>query len=1024
MLRKSIAWIIVCLPFWVSAQSTVTESTFGAMEGRHIGPARTSGRIAAIDALQSDHNVVWVGAAGGGVWKSINQGTTFKQVFDDYGQNIGAICIDQKHPDTVWVGTGEPWTRNSTGIGTGLYRTTDGGKSWKLMGLEKSERIARIVIDPRNSDRVYVAVLGALWGDSEERGLYITEDGGTTWERKLYNNPSTGCVDIIIDPRNPDHLLAATWDFRRTAYDFRSGGPGSGLYTSRDAGATWEPVKEGLPEGTLGRIALSASPVAPYYLYALVESDKSALYRSSDAGGSWEIQSKQLAMGERPFYFSNIVADPVDSNRAYKPGFITLASTDAGATFSSITVEGGSYHPDHHALWISPIDNRLMYVGTDGGVYVTVDRGNTWRHIQNLPVAQFYEVSYDMNTPYNVYGGLQDNGSWKAPAYTSGAIQNADWETVGYGDGFHCYPDREDAELVYWQYQGGRIYRTNTSTGDSKFISPFRDETSGDLRYNWNAPFIFSKKSNTIYVGSQYLHRSTDRGNTWERISPDLTTNNPMRQKQEESGGLTPDNSTAENNTTIISIAESPLDKNVIWVGTDDGYLQLTVDGGKNWTLMNPRIPGMPAGAFISHIDADNFSRGAAYVTVDAHRNGDMGTYVYATKDFGATWANIANEELKGYFYVIKQDLVNKNLLFVGSEMGLFISIDGGASWVRFTGKVPQVAVHDLQIHPREHDLILATHGRGIIIIDDITPLRSLSNELLEEELAFLPSRPYHFPALGIAQDFPGDQEFVGRSRTNAPVIYYYMRKRHVFGDMYMELYDADGNMLKELPAGKRKGLNKVVLNTNMKPPRVPVSVNPAFGAAFGPSLDAGTYTVKIVKGDTSFSTTIELNENPQFGYTAAERKARKEVILRAYNMLEELAFIDERINSIGEQALQLSEQISNSKMKADATELYYLMDGLHKEVVATQAGEGAIVGQVRLREKIVEIYSTVSGYEGPPNAAQKVALDVYATEMEAIENKLQLMVESRVKPMNAYCEKKKLPVITIPTRESFFGEN
>jgi photosystem II stability/assembly factor-like uncharacterized protein len=1007
----------------LSAQE-ITSSTLGVMKGRHIGPARTSGRIAAIDALHSDHNVVWVGASGGGVWKSLNQGTTFKQVFDDHSQNIGAICIDQKHPDTVWVGTGESWTRNSTGIGTGIYKTTNGGRKWKHMGLGNSERIARIIVHPGNSDRVYVAVTGALWGDSEERGVYRSNDGGESWERILYRNPSTGCADLVIDPNNSDVLYAAIWDFRRTAYDFRSGGPGSGLFRSRDGGDTWEELRNGLPEGELGRIAISASPVSPNYLYALVESEKSALYRSADGGDTWEIRSEQIQMGERPFYFSNILADPVDSNRVFKPGNITLMSTDGGATFASVAVEGGAYHVDHHALWVSPTDNRVMYVGTDGGVYVSVDRGNTWRHAQNLPVAQFYEISLDMNEPYNIYGGLQDNGSWTAPSRNPGGIQSADWETVGYGDGFHCYADREDPDIVYWQYQGGRIYRTDRTTGDSKFIKPFPDEESGDLRFNWNAPVIFSKTNNTLYVGAQYLYRSRDRGDSWERISPDLTTNDPNRQKQEESGGLTIDNSTAENNTTIISIAESPLNEKVIWAGTDDGNLWVTRDGGKKWDLMNERLPGMPPLAFISHIDAGNFDEGVAFVSIDAHRNGDMTPYVYMTDNHGETWISITSDQVEGYCYVIKQDIVNPELLFLGTEFGLYVSIDRGKNWVRFENEVPKVAVHDLQIHPRDHDLVLGTHGRGVIIIDDITPLRNLTVSILDEELAFLPARDYVFPAGGVTQDFPGDQEFVGRNPSSSPSVYYYMAKRHIFGEMFIELYDGNGNFIKQQPAGKRKGLNRVPLDITMRPPRVPISVNPVFGAAFGPSYGAGTYMVKVVKGDTSFTTEVTLNENPAYGYTAEERSFRREVQMRAYNMLEELAFIDANTVEIMNQADSLRGVIKNSAVQAMSSELFYAADALHKEVVATQAGEGAIVGQVRLREKIVEVYSAIGSFQGPPNSSQVMALDVYEAKMEVIREKLDKMIAERVEPINEFCAQKKIRTIELVNMDDFFAED
>jgi photosystem II stability/assembly factor-like uncharacterized protein len=615
---------VLALVGWIPANAQVTDATLGDIRGRQIGPARMSGRIACITAENRNPDIVWVGAAGGGVWKSVNQGTTFKPVFDDYSQSIGTIAIDQAHPDTVWVGTGEVWVRNSVSVGTGIYRTVNGGESWEFKGLGNSERIGRILIDPAHPDIIYAAVLGALWGDSEDRGVYKTADGGKTWSKLLYVNPSTGCADMAMDPRDANTLYASMWDFRRQAYTFRSGGPGSGLYKSTDGGANWTRLQQGLPEGTLGRIAVAISPVAPYTLYALVESKKSALFSSADGGTTWERLSDQTMAGDRPFYYSQVVPDPVEPQRIYKPGSNLWVSTNGGKIFQSPSVSGGAYHSDTHALWISPLNNKLLYMGTDGGVYISADKGNTWRFVQNLPVSQFYHVSADNQDPYNVYGGLQDNGSWQGPSRKSGGIRNADWKNIGFGDGFYAYLDPDNPDVTFAQYQGGRISRTNQKTGESKYIKPFPDEESGTLRFNWNAPVVFGDKSGWLYVGSQYLFRSKDKGDNFERISPDLTTNDPNRQKQEESGGLTIDNSSAENNTTIFSIRESPLDEQVIWVGTDDGNIQLTTDGGRTWKLLNDAIPGLPPLAFISYIEADRYQPDGAWITVDSHRNGDM----------------------------------------------------------------------------------------------------------------------------------------------------------------------------------------------------------------------------------------------------------------------------------------------------------------------------------------------------------------------------------------------------------------
>ncbi len=984
---------ITCLACISGLQGQVTEATFGDISGRQIGPARMSGRISCIDAETGNPDVVWVGAAGGGVWKSINRGTTFKSVFDEYPQSAGTIAIDQNHPDTVWVGTGEVWTRNSVSIGTGIYKTTDGGAKWDYMGLPGSERIGRILIDPVNPDIVYAAVLGTLWGESDERGVYKTTDGGKSWNKMLFVNPSAGCADMAMDPDDPSVIYASIWDFRRQAHTFRSGGPGSGLYKSTDGGTTWNKIHNGLPSGTIGRIAVAVSPVKPHYLYALVESEKSALYRSSDRGSSWEKMSDQYMMSDRPFYYSLIVPDPAEPERIYKPGTMLWVSTNGGKVFQSPAVTGGNYHSDTHALWVNPANNRFIYMGTDGGVYISEDKGNTWRFVESLPVSQFYHVSVDNASPYNVYGGLQDNGSWMGPSRKPGGITNSDWKNIGYGDGFYTYADQTEPDVVYSQYQGGRISRTNYRTGESKYIKPFPEEGVGDLRFNWNTPAVFGKKTGWLYVGSQYLYRSKDKGDSFERISPDLTTNDPERQQQEQSGGLTIDNSTAENNTTIFTVSESPLDENIVWVGTDDGNIQLTSDGGKTWTRLNDAVPGLPAYAFISHIDADNFDKNAAWVTVDAHRNGDMTPYVFYTGDLGKTWTALATDDIKSFCHVIKQDPVNRDLVFLGTEMGLYVSTDHGKTWVRIKNKIPQTGIFDLAFQTRENDLALATHGRGIIIIDDLTPLRNLTPKVMEQEFAFLPARPYYFPSGMGLQDFPGDDEFTGTNASSAATVAYYLKKRHVFGEMYFEIYDADGTFLKKLPAGNRKGINIVRIATSMDPPKVPKSPNILGEAAFGPDYPAGKYSVRLVKGNETYTTDLILHDSPDWKHPEADRKLQRETLMRAYGLLEELAAVDQKILEARD-ALKNRESTARGSAQKKIKNLIAVCDEMHEKISATQSGEGGITGQVRLRENIGEIYGAVAGYPGKPADLQIKALDNYARQVKDFGARIDLLLK------------------------------
>jgi len=722
------------------ADVKVDSATFGGLRARAIGPAVMGGRIAALDAVMRQRLTIYVGAASGGVWKSVNGGTTFKPVFEKHIQSIGAVTIDRSNPDVVWVGTGEPWTRNSVSVGDGIYKSTDDGENWKHVGLKDSERMSRILIDPTDSDTVYVCVTGHLWNANQERGVFKTADGGTTWEKILYIDEDTGCGDLAMDPQEPQILYASMWQFRRWPYFFKSGGPGSGLYKTTDGGKTWRTITKGLPERELGRIAIAVAPSRPSVVYATVESEKTGLYRSDDLGETWRWVGSTRSVEARPFYFSLLLVDPRDHNRVYKPATFTSVSTDGGQSFSRL---GSGTHVDHHALWIDPDNSDHLMVGTDGGLYTSRDRGVNWNFLQALPISQFYQASYDMADPYNVYGGLQDNGSWMAPSRTPSGIQNKHWDNIGMGDGFHVYVDRRDSDILYVEWQGGRMQRVRRSTGERKDIQPLPEEGDPKYRFNWNAPIHLSpNRTDTIYLGGQFLFRSRDRGESWEKISPDLTTNDPEKKRQIDSGGLTPDNSTAENHCTIFTIGESPLNENLIWAGTDDGNLQITRDGGTSWTNVIGNVPDLPECTWVSYVDPSRHAEGTACVTFDGHRTGDMKPHVYQTTDYGKTWTSLVTDDIEGHCHVILQDLVKEDLLFLGTESGLYISIDGGKGWARFKEKFPKVSVRSMAIHPREHDLILATHGRGIYIIDDITPLRSLTREVLESSVALLASRP------------------------------------------------------------------------------------------------------------------------------------------------------------------------------------------------------------------------------------------------------------------------------------------
>ncbi|MGC9341507.1 MAG: VPS10 domain-containing protein [Bacteroidales bacterium] len=1002
----------------------INSNTFGEIKARHIGPATMSGRISAIDAVHDDPRIIWVGSAGGGVWKSENGGVKFKPVFDEYTQSIGAIAIVQDHPDTVYVGTGESKVRNSVSVGTGIYKTTDGGESWKEIGLDSTERISRIVIHPDNPDIVYVAAMGHLWNPNEERGVYRTRDGGQSWEKVLYVDENTGASDITINPENPDILYAGMWEFRRKPYYFTSGGPGSGLYKSEDGGDTWFELENGLPDAEKGRIAVAVSPVLTDMVYAVIEAaDKQGgLYRSDDDGDSWERVNKTEAVLERPFYFHQIYPDPVDTMRVYKPGFNLNVSENGGKNLTIAYVGGGNVHVDHHAFWISKEDNNLLYLGTDGGVYKSIDQGKTWIMFRNLPVSQFYRVSVDMENPYNVYGGLQDNGSWMAPNKSPGGVENSDWKNFGFGDGFYAFADPEDPNILYWQSQGGNFVRFYQNTGEIKEIKPYGDEELGDLRWNWNSAIHLSPTTDAMYVGAQYLFKSNNRGDSWERISDDLTTNDPKRQQQETTGGITIDNSTAENNATIYAIAESPLNPDIIWVGSDDGLLHYTKDGGQSWVNVTPNIPDLPEGNWVSSVEPGRYEEGTVFVTFDNHRTGDMKPYVYKSDDFGKTFTSLVDENIEGYCFKILQDPVNPELLFLGTEFGLYASIDGGEVWSRFTGNIPKVAIHEMVFHPRENDLIMATHGRGILIIDDLSPLRALNTDIIQEDLAFLPSRPYLISSMGFKQTSEGDDTYIGSNPRDAVYITYYMKKRHIFGDMYMEIYDAEGNKVAELPAGKRKGINREAWTPREKPPKVPVSNLLAGGAIIGPTYLPGEYIVKIIKGEESYEGTVNIEFDPNLPHSEEERELQLKTLRRAYRMLEDLAFVDAKISGVMEDVKKVSEaEDTKASIKKKLDPYVEKLETLKKEMVATKMG--GITGEEQLREKIAGIYGAVMRYYGAPTQSQIDRLEVLDVELQEKSSQAEELLGDELVKVNKLIAKAGAEEIKVITLEEFKKE-
>jgi photosystem II stability/assembly factor-like uncharacterized protein len=1015
-------------------QAPYNSSTISGLGGRNIGSATMSGRISAIAATRetSGKITLFVGAASGGIWKSEDGGTRYKPVFDEQPvQSIGAVALDPRNSKNVWVGTGESWTRNSVSIGNGIYKSGDGGETWTYVGLPNSERVAKIVVSPTSSDTVFAAVPGALWSDSPDRGLYKTADGGKTWNIVLKGaNLSTGASAIALDPADPNKMFAAMWDFRRKGWTFRSGGDGpdapsgSGLFRTADGGATWTEITpengKGFPKKPYGRIAVAIAPSNAKRVYAFVESTDSALFVSDDGGATWDKRDKSNWMVWRPFYFANLIVDPKNPDRLFKTDGPLILSEDAGKSF---TVVGGfqGAHGDLHDVWIDPTNPQTVAVGDDGGMWYSYNGGSKWWKGDNLPLSQFYHVSVDDNDPFQVYGGLQDNSSWVGQSQYPGGITNAQWENMFGGDGFWTFSDPADPDYLYAEAQGGNIGRVNRRTHQGRDIQP-KPNYKEKLRWNWNTPIALSpNEKGTIYIGAQFLFRSRDHGQTWDRISPDLSTNDPEKQKQEQSGGVTVDNSSAEMHTTIYSISESPKDKSVIWVGTDDGNLQITRDGARTWSNVVANVQGLPKNSWVSWVQAGNFDAGTAYAAFDRHTFGDHAPYVFRTTDYGKTWTPLVTAQdvkgVRGYAHVIKEDLVQPKLLFLGTEFGLFVSIDGGKAWAQFKGgRLPAVAVRDLAIHPRENDLVLATHGRGIWIVDDITPLRALTSDLLKQEASFVSARPVQ-QRIEANGGWPGGAAtFVGDNPPEAAVITYYQRSRHLFGKLKIEVLDASGRVVDEVPASKRPGLNRVIWSMREKPPRVPPAAQIANAGTRGPRLLPGVYTVRMTKAGKATETKLTVGLDRRVKFSEADRKAQFDAAMKVHALFGDESAVMDRIlalrASLAKSRGALPEGDPLSKTIADFDRK---VDAVRKQIVATTEG-GAITGEERLREHTDQLYGAILSYEGKPGDYQIANIDALRRELDDVTKEFQQLIAKDLPTLNDALKAKSQPAIVPPS--------
>jgi photosystem II stability/assembly factor-like uncharacterized protein len=915
---------------------------------RNIGPTNQAGRVSVIVGVPGDPSTFYVAGANGGIFKTTNSGTTWRALFDNQDVlSIGAIELAPSNPDIIYVGTGEENPRNNASFGNGMYRSNDGGETWTHIGLADSDRIARIRIDARNPDIAYACAMGHEWGPSEERGVYKTLDGGKNWKRMLYVDQQTACSDIDTDPANSDVVYAGMWTYRRWAWHLESGGGETALYKSTDGGEHWKKLTNGIPK-MLDRIGVAVSPSEPDTVYMISETLNydGELWRSDDGGGTWRVVSRDPNINFRPFYYADIRVDPKDSNRIFALSGSLYLSEDGGRTFRSITRD---IHGDHQALWIDPKNPKRILSGSDGGFQVSYDGAKNFAVLNSVAFTQFYHINYDMETPYHVCGGLQDNGTWcgTVDSLLSEGIRKNDWFVVGGGDGFFAVPDLKEPWRVYTDLQGGVINVTDTRTGSERAISPYpnRIGSVGDAmenhkyRYNWNSPIALGPDGQTVYFGGNVLFKSTNHGQSWDVISPDLTTND--KSKQKSSGGpIVVDNTAAEFHCTIIAIAPSMRDPNVIWVGTDDGNVQVTRDGGKSWTNVVKNIQGLAPAAWIPNLEASHFDAGTAYVPADHHQDNDYAAYFYKTTDFGKTWTRL-NLNLPatrtGWAHVIREDPKNRNILYAGTELGLWISFDGGARWTSFRQNMPPAPVRDIQIHPRDNDLLVATHGRGLYVMDDITPLQHMTDAVKTDATLF-DIRPATRWTIWNKDANLGQAVWRAPNPPNGAILDYYLKSA---GDVTITVADKAGKTIRTIRnAPHTAGLNRAVWDLRYDPAvQGPTfggrggggrgaadSAAPAgldeepgagrFGGGGAPSVVPGEYVVKVRAAGKEESKTVKVDMDPRAPVAMADLQAQLEAGLTLRDMTSRVNTLVDRTNNLVQQLTALEARLKKAPVR------------------------------------------------------------------------------------------------------------
>ncbi len=1031
--------LLLLLSISLSAQTLPEQSLFKALAPRNIGPAGMSGRVTAIDVDLSNSDIIYVGTASGGVWKSDNGGIDWKPIFDNEPLiAIGAIAVNQKNTAEIWVGTGEGNPRNSHNTGGGLFRSRDGGQSWEAVGLENTQNIHRIIVHRDNPDIVYVGAMGSIWGPNPERGVYRTEDGGKSWEHILSVDDGVGIGDLVVDPTNPEKLLAAMWEFDRDPWFFNSGGPQSGLYMTYDGGDTWEQRtdEDGLPKGDLGRIGLAISPSSPNIIYALIEAKINGLYKSVDGGKKWSLVSEKN-IGNRPFYYADIFIDPINENRIYNLWSYVSLSEDGGKTFKTILDYGTNVHPDHHAFWVHPNDPSYLIEGNDGGLNISRDRGKTWRFVTNIPVAQFYHINYDMDIPYHIGGGMQDNGSWVGPsqAWKRGGIINADWQEVLFGDGFDLHFKPGNSRYLFAMSQGGYLNKVDRETGARLFIRPTHPDGEW-LRFNWNAALSLDPYNDKgLYFGSQYVHKSSDDGQNWTIISPDLTTNDPEKQKADSSGGLTFDATQAENYTTILAIAPDLHDKNTIWVGTDDGNLQITRDGGKNWVNMANKLSGAPKGSWIPYIEVSKTNAGEAFVIVNDYRRNNFEPMAYHTTDYGQSWTSIVDKnQVKGYTLCIVQDPEAPSLLFLGTDRGLYFSIDYGKNWTQWTEGFPPVSTADLKIHPREQDLIIGTFGRAAWILDDIRPLRAMAQTngaILDKDFCTFPApdayKAHHRSYQGTR--FIADAEYVGKDRPSGALLTVWVKgkdqedekeedkdesknekdkkKGKSSSKVQIQVLNNQGDTIRHFSRKLKDGFNRFTWDLRKDGVQFPSRKKPKADAdpTAGAAVPPGDYKIIMTYKDTKDSTNVHVFADPRIEYAPGTWENREksyadwnQIVEAATKGFTQLQDTRATIKLVNKSLVNAPDSIQ-TQIKDLGKALQDNIDSLELLYMEAKDVKGIKSNPTDLMSAIWDARSYMGNMNGTPSQMFLLAMDKARAQTNTVLEEINTFMEQDFKP-------------------------